>query len=336
MAPTPRTHTPGQRGMVLIALLWILAALALLAGQLASSVRKEVTLAGAAGQAERSYFFARGALETALYRLVFPDKDAEKQEKRFPYEGGMNHFWLQDEEMMCHVAVLDEAGKMDLNAASKECLERLFKIAGVPETLDTQLAEAIITRRGNPLSSSFAEDREKARPFRAVEELLQLEGMTREILYGAPERTAEGKIAEKRGLIDFLTVFSPKNQININYAAPEVIAALLGLDLSAADSIVQARKQEAIKSSEVSQKLAGLLSGEALSMVTTTFSGTYSIVATAQVKGTRTQRSLRMVARIDRAWKAGHERFVWYDEYWPSQPVLKWLGRRADEIGQES
>ncbi|MCI0419742.1 MAG: general secretion pathway protein GspK [Acidobacteria bacterium] len=327
MAPTRRTHTSSQQGMVLIALLWILAALALLAGQLASSVRKEVTLAGAAGQAERSYFFARGALETALYRLVFADadKDAERQGKRFPYEGGMNHFWLQDEEMMCHVAVLDEAGKMDLNAAPKECLEKLFRIAGVPETLHTQLAEAIITRRGNPLSPSFSEDREKARPFRAVEELLQVEGITRAMLYGAPERTPEGKIKEKRGLIDFLTVFSPRNQININYAAPEVIAALPGLDLSAADSIVQAREREAIKSSEVSQKLAGLLSGEALSMVTTTFSGTYSIVATARVKGTRTQRSIRMVARIDRARKAGHERLIWYDEYWPSQPGLKWL-----------
>src|SRR4030095_17216135 len=71
-----------QQGMILIALLWVLAALSLLALNLSSSVRGELNVASASLQGEKAYFFARGGLEAALYQLVYPSFDSEKKKSR--------------------------------------------------------------------------------------------------------------------------------------------------------------------------------------------------------------------------------------------------------------
>ena len=62
-----------EQGFVLITLLWVLAALSLLALNLASTVRAEMSMAIAAEESEKAYFYARGALEAVIYQLVYPD-----------------------------------------------------------------------------------------------------------------------------------------------------------------------------------------------------------------------------------------------------------------------
>ena len=137
-----RTNPTGsgqQQGMILIVLLWVLAALSLLALNLSSTVRGELSVASASGQAEKAYFFARGGLETALYRLVYPSGDPEKQKARFPYHDGMNHFWITSGDWFCHVAVQDEAGKIDLNFANEAVLKRLLQ-----KEIETTLGRKIL------------------------------------------------------------------------------------------------------------------------------------------------------------------------------------------------
>ena len=119
-----------NRGVVLVTVLWIMVGLSLLALTLAATVRTEATLARASGEAEQAYFFARGALEAVLYRLAYPDPDPQKQQALFPYAGGMNHYRLSSRQMRCHLALMDEAGRLDLNAARPETLERLLRIVG--------------------------------------------------------------------------------------------------------------------------------------------------------------------------------------------------------------
>src|SRR5437867_13233880 len=88
-----------ERGVVLIPLLWVLAALSLLALDLASTVRAEVNMTQASGEAEKSYFYAQGGLEEVLFHIVFPYSDVEKQRRLFPYAGGMNQCWTSSGEM---------------------------------------------------------------------------------------------------------------------------------------------------------------------------------------------------------------------------------------------
>src|SRR5262249_31151943 len=129
-----------SRGIVLITLLWVLAALSLIALDLASTVRAEVNVTQASGEAEKSYFFAQGSLEEFLFHIVFPYADAVKQKHLFPYAGGMNHYWISDGEMRCHVGIQDEAGKIDLNFAPPEVLSKLLENLGVSRSAASALA----------------------------------------------------------------------------------------------------------------------------------------------------------------------------------------------------
>jgi general secretion pathway protein K len=321
-----------EQGVILIALLWVLVALSLLALNLAYTVRIEANAAQASGEAERCYFYARGGLEAALYRIIFPNKDDEKQKEFFPYAGGMNHYWVSNEDTTCHVAILDEAGKIDLNFAKEETLTGLLTNIGVKAPLNSSLAEAIVKWREPRIKSGDADDGSstaaeeiKHRPFTSVEELMLIKGMTQEILYGIPKRKEDGKVVVKRGLAEYVTVYSGSIQVNINYAEPEVIGSLPGLDLDTAQTLVQAREEGSFKTSgDLSQRLPGIFRGEALSMLTTQLSPHYCLIATAFTKGSKARRSIKTIVKRDETLKSHHEKLIWYDEYWPSDRVLNW------------
>jgi type II secretory pathway component PulK len=125
------TKRLSHSGIILLALLWLLTGLSLIALTLASSVRFEGTTTQSNADAEKAYFFAKGGIEPVLYHLAYPYRDNEKQKQFFPYAAGMNHYWLTNEEMGCHVAILDETGKINLNTADEQVLGRLLLLAGV-------------------------------------------------------------------------------------------------------------------------------------------------------------------------------------------------------------
>ncbi len=314
-AARPLSADPG--GVVLITVLWIMVGLSLLALTLAATVRTEATLAQASGEAEQAYFFARGAMEAALYRLAYPDPDPERQQALFPYSGGMNHYRLRSRNLRCHLALMDEAGRLDLNAAAPETLERLLRIVGEsPSRAETLAAAVAAWRHPDPGDEAAAPGR---RRFRFVEELLQVPGFGRELLYGRPRRHRDGRTVFQRGLMDFLTVYTAVPRVNVNYAAPEVLAALPGMSWEEAQSLVAARARGLLEPPDLTERAPA----EALPFLSTQPSQTFGLVATAWLEGSSTRRSLRVVARRDRRSRLGHQRLVWYDRYWPSPRVRR-------------
>ena len=117
--------------------------------------------------------------------------------------------------------------------------------------------------------------------------------------------------------MDFLTVYTATSRVNVNYAAPEVLAALPGMGWEEARSLVAARARGLLEASDLSSRAPA----EALPFLTTQPSDTFSLVATAWLEGSATRRSLRVVARRDARARLGHQRLVWYDQYWPSPRV---------------
>lgn len=314
-AARPRSADPG--GVVLITVLWIMVGLSLLALTLAATVRTEATLARASGEAEQAYFFARGAMEAVLYRLAYPDPDPEKRQALFPYSGGMNHYRLRSRNLRCHLALMDEAGRLDLNAAAPETLERLLRIVGESPVRAEALAAAVAAwRNPEPGDEAAAPGR---RRFRFVEELLQVSGFGRELLYGRARRRRDGRTVFQRGLMDFLTVYTDSTRVNVNYAPVEVLQALPGMDRERAQSLVAARARGLLEASD----LSGRAPAEALPFLSTQPSQTFSLVATAWLEGSSTRRSLRVVARREPRSRLGHRRLVWYDRYWPSPRVRR-------------
>ena len=303
-----------NKGIILITLLWVLVGLSLLAFNLAATVTMEADLSRSVGDAEQAYFYARGGIEAVLYLIAYPDKDIKKQEALFPFANGQNHYVMSNEKMICHLTLQDETGKLDLNFIEEETLERLLLGLGVAESPKALIIESLLKRR-KPSQEVGSLNSKQIKRFRSVEELLSINGVSRELIYGVPKKLKEDKVGFQPGLIKFLTVYSGSPQVNINYAAPEVLAALPGMTEGRAQQIVQARKKEVLMAEDVT----ALVSSEALSLTRTKSSKTYSIIATAWLRGSSTRRSIKVVARSHTSAKGGHRRLVWYDEYWPSE-----------------
>ena len=85
---------------------------------------------------------------------------------------------------------MDEAGKLDLNAARPETLERLLRIVGSsPPRAETLAAAVVAWRTPGPRPGVTGSGR---RPFRFVEELLQVPGMAGSCSTAGPAATGTG------------------------------------------------------------------------------------------------------------------------------------------------
>ncbi len=89
----------------------------------------------------------------------------------------------------------------------------------------------------------------KNAPFDTIEELLLVKGVTSEILYGSKD---------KKGIIDFLTVNSKMDRINVNAAPKEVLMAIPNMTPEMAEAIINYRQNKEIRDV---QEIQGIIGG---------------------------------------------------------------------------
>jgi general secretion pathway protein K len=171
--------------MALVAVLWVVSLLALMAASIGSSGRVSGKLAFNAAENARARALAEAGVNRAAYHLL----------TREPFRGdlvdGAVDLSFAVEDGIAAVLVRDEDGKIDLNAAPIELLNGLLRNAGVEEEGAAEsLAAHIIDFRDedNDLSPLGAEDSayEAAglgygandRPFKHIDELRSVLGMT--------------------------------------------------------------------------------------------------------------------------------------------------------------
>ena len=257
-----------SRGVALLLVLWLVALFTALVGgfartaqmeRLQGSVLRDSVIAGEA---------ARAGVEYALVRV-----NAGDQRLRWVPDGRENTWEYADANVS--VRIVDEMGKVDLNASAPNLLAALFREVGVDPGEADRIAGAIVDWR-DPDSlnqpSGGAEDADyaaagrpygaKDAPFESIAEVEQVLGMTPAIY---------ARVAR------FLTVFSGNGTPDASYAAPEVLAAL-GLD---AAGIVARRQQWSPASGQPPPVLAD---GQALNEGGT---GTYSIWSRARLRNGR-------------------------------------------------
>lgn len=159
------------------------------------------------------------------------------------------------------VSITDESGKVDINMASDLLLKSLFMNAGVQEEEADIIVDSIMDwkdtddlHRLHGTESDYYMSlpnpyKAKNANFDTIEELLLVKGMTPDILYGNNNR---------RGIIDFLTVHSKTDNININAAPKEVLMAIPGMTPEIADEIINYRQIKEISGLE---EIKGLIAG---------------------------------------------------------------------------
>ncbi|MGI9510549.1 MAG: general secretion pathway protein GspK [Geminicoccaceae bacterium] len=208
--------------MALIAVLWIVSLLALLAAGIGSSGRVSSQLAFNAIENTKAKFLAEAGINLAIARLLHGDVF------QTPLADGYASLSSRTDEGLVAVEIRDEDGKIDLNFASVELLAGLIGAAGFEGGASARAkAERIVDYRdgdGVALASGAEDPAYLAaglthgaadRPFRHVEELRSVLGMTD---------------ALHVRIRPHVTVFAQAAAVDPLRAADAVLRALPGID----------------------------------------------------------------------------------------------------------
>jgi general secretion pathway protein K len=207
-------HAPSRNdGFIIVAVLWILAALATLASIIAVYVINAANAFAVHDERLQAEALTRAAIELTVYQLA-----SDTPPTRGSFAVRMGNASIAAE-------FNSEMARIDLNAAPKEVLSNLFAEFGAPRAAADGYADRIIGWRGPPAPDAPDESSyyraaglayaPRGAPFQHVAEL--------GLVLGIPEIMIERATP-------FLTVYSGQAQINIMDAAPQVIAALPGMD----------------------------------------------------------------------------------------------------------
>jgi general secretion pathway protein K len=218
-----------QRGFILVAVLWMLLALATLTTIYSLYLGNSAMALSVYDDRLKSEAAVSGALELVNYQLSDPNKAARPTGGSFSFRLGH-----------ANVAVdyVTEAARIDLNAASRTLLTGLFAVVGASPAKANWYAERVIGWRTRPEPGKPNDEdalyraagvryAPRGAPFTHVNELYLVYGIPRAII----ERASE-----------YITVYSGRRNVDIRTAAPEVIAALPGMTPGRLNAFLNARE----------------------------------------------------------------------------------------------
>ena len=229
-AGSPVANGP-QRGFIIVAVLWMLAALAVLAS--IYSVYASNSAAASHGTDDR---LQSEASALAGVELVAAQLTAAAVKTRPPFGA----FALRLGRSKISVSYRSEGARIDLNAAPKELLSGLFLTVGLDANRAAYCADRIIgwRKKGNLgadddeafayRSAGYSYPPRQA-PFQNVRELSLVLGLSDEIV---------------RRILPFVTVFNGRPEIDVASAAPEVLASLPGMDPQLLHEILAQRERD--------------------------------------------------------------------------------------------
>jgi general secretion pathway protein K len=242
MAPgTPRA----ARGFIVIAVLWILAALSALVLIYLTYVTNTAVIVAGTTDRIQSDAMVTGGVELAVLQLAGLSDAARPSSGTFNARLGAGRVF---------VTFRSEAARVDLNAAPKRLLSGLMAGLGVDASNADLYADRIVawrtsTERGeDDPENSFYKTSGMAylprhAPFPSAEELW--------LVHGIPSAV----IAR---MLPFVTVFGNMPAINVLDAAPQVVAALPGMTPEKLQSLLAQRSDPSVDPHE----LIGLSGGE--------------------------------------------------------------------------
>ena len=221
-----RSGQTGCDGFIVVAVLWILGALAILASIYSVYVINTATGFRAYEDGYRAQELASAAIELTAYQLS--SVQPRPTHGQFNFRAGQANVAVEFQT---------EAARIDLNAAPKELIAGLFIALGI-EPDQAQIYAGRIVGWRTPVRKG--EDTEapayraaglgyapRHAPFPHVDEL--------SLVVGVPAPLVDR-------VLPFMTIYSGRAQVNILDAAPEVIAALPGLSPERLNAVLAQRR----------------------------------------------------------------------------------------------
>jgi general secretion pathway protein K len=265
----------GERGIALVVVLWTLMMLAMLTLGFSVSSRTEARVAANGAEQTRLRALLRGGVELAVLGLGTADDERGWHADGTAYPAEIDGGRVT-------VRIRDEAGRIDLNRADADTLQRLITaVMGSPEDAP-RLAAAILHQRGGdaapagqngpqaapptkaiPPARTDPDDPAAGRPFQSREELRRVPGVTRAIA---------------DALMPHVTVLSPAAGINPFAADPMVLQALPGVTKAQAQAVVRARRE---KPPPTPERLAAMLPADDANLLRTAAGPIYAVTVEA-------------------------------------------------------
>jgi general secretion pathway protein K len=215
--PHQLRRATAEDGFIVVAALWMLAALATLALVYSAYVAQSAIALRVNDGAVQTEALMASSLELVAYQLSSPV--AEQR----PTRGA---FRFRPARADVAVEFMSEAARIDLNAAPKGLIAGLFAVLGAPPAAAEQYATRVIGWRTLPKPNAQDDDEDliyrtaglayspRRAPFNHVGELWLVQGLPSALVERA---------------LPFVTVYSGMPDINVLDAPAEVIAALPGM-----------------------------------------------------------------------------------------------------------
>jgi general secretion pathway protein K len=207
-----------QDGMALIVVLWLVVLLSIMAAGHSRNVHTDTTLASRQVQSAKARALAEAGINHVILEMLAAESD-----RKLRTDGSLFNVRIGQDDVV--IAIRDATGFVDLNAANPELLDAALKACGVNETARRDLVDTILDWRdkddltrlhGVEDDDYFAagvawSSRDDA--FETVDELKYLPGMSQ---------------SRYDCLAPFVTVYSGRGGLNMEYAPPALISALTG------------------------------------------------------------------------------------------------------------
>jgi general secretion pathway protein K len=242
----------GSEGFIIVAVLWILAALATLVSVYAIYVTNSAIAVAASSEAIIADPLISAGVELAAYQLLGTAAESRPTVGQFTARVGTARL---------AVAFQTEAARIDINATPKAMLAGLLVGFGASPLDADSYADRIVAWRTPVPAQNIDTDPENALyrsvglsytprhgSFAHVGELW--------LVYGVPPALVQR-------MLPFVTIFSGKGQIDVVDAAPQVIAALPNMTPEALQAILAARAAGTLDRASLPGLLAGVGEGAA-------------------------------------------------------------------------
>ncbi|HKD30630.1 MAG TPA: type II secretion system minor pseudopilin GspK [Xanthobacteraceae bacterium] len=246
----------GSAGFILVAVLWILAALATLASIFSIYLANTAVSLSVNDNAIQSEALVFASLELTAYQVSVPKQAGPatgananvpqrptRPDPNVPPPPTRGDFSFRLGRANVAVNFISEAARIDLNFASTQLLANFFAVLGAEPQQAEEYAERIEGWTTRPRATSTlvpAQENEEAlyraagrsysprgAPFAHIDEL--------SLVVDLPPALVERAKP-------FLTVYNGKQQVDVLDAAPEVIAAIPGLTPNMLNTLAEARK----------------------------------------------------------------------------------------------
>ena len=242
-------HSSNERGLSLVATLWTLTILSVLATQLLHSIYLERRVQANLADRTKFHFAAKAGFEhtIAMLRGDRTPFDSLGEDWAITVEDRVEDGIVEGALLTYQVDITDESSKVNINTAEVNTIQGLLDLLGYEnvQSPDQSLAGSIVA----------------SRPFRSVRDLAKVPGMTTALLYGRQQPTAGGLNIEETeaqnipGLVEFTTVYSVdmntdasgQNRVNVKSAESQQLIQLRGnnnqpvFSQGEADSLIQQR-----------------------------------------------------------------------------------------------